>query len=117
MYKKDKTVKKRVRCLSGKKKSARDRERGWTLKTFLEANAKWSVSDNDLRRINNETSSLNPELPKKFCHGKRVNVVSEITTTVKTAAGSIYRRSDIARATVPVQDWQLWDQKEVRRIR
>ena len=32
----------------------------------------------------------------------KANVVSETRSTVKTAAGSIYRKSDIARAKVPV---------------
>ena len=51
--------------------SAQDRARARALKELLEANARWNqtrrdTSANDLRRTEEETSTINPELRKEM---------------------------------------------------
>ena len=124
--------------------AAKERARAKELKQLLEANARWNAtrrdkSDSELRRIVDETSTINPELRKEllyswergfiedkqsaetdnwsgnFLHkhkqrksGKALTIplkgeiLSETPSTVKTATGAVYRKSDIARSKVPV---------------
>ena len=125
--------------------AAKERARANELKQLLEANARWNatrrdISDSELRRVVDETSTINPELKKELLyswergciedkkptvtdnlsgsflrkHEQRKSekgltiplkgkVVSETPSTVKTAAGVVYRKSDIARSKLPVQ--------------
>ena len=53
--------------------SAKDRARATALKTLLEANARWNETRketfaNDLRRVVDETSTINPELRKELLY-------------------------------------------------
>ena len=53
--------------------SAKDRARARALKELLEANARWNqtrrdTSANDIRRIEDETSTINPELRKELLY-------------------------------------------------
>ena len=124
--------------------SAKKRDREKALRTLLEANAHWNTTRrdtlaNDIRRIVDETSTINPELRKEFLYswgygfiedkpeeiepnanllrkdenresGKALTnllkgkVVSETPQTVKTAAGAVYRKSDIAKAKTDTND-------------
>ena len=119
---------------------AKDRARAKELKQLLEANARWNatrrdLSDSELRRVVDETSTINPELRKELVYswergfieykqttskedlsgsflrkheqrksGKALTIplkskiVSETPSTIKTAAGAVYRKSDIARS-------------------
>ena len=122
--------------------AAKERARAKELKQLLEANARWNAtrrdkSANDLRRIVDETSTINPELRKELLYswergfiedkqsaetdnwsgnflrkhkqrksGKALTIplkgkiVAETPSTVKTAAGAVYRKSDIAKSKV-----------------
>ena len=117
--------------------SAKDRDRAKALKTLLEANARWNAtrrdaSESDIRRLVDETSTINPDLRKELLYswkkgfiedkpteegyvespillrkdenrksGKALanplkgRVFAHTPSNVKTAAGSIYRKSDI----------------------
>ena len=125
--------------------AAKERARAKELKQLLEANARCNatrrdISDSELRRAVDETSTINPELRKELLdswergfiedkqptvtenlsgsflrkHQQRKSgkaltillkekVVSETPSTVKTAAGAVYRKSDIARSKLPVE--------------
>ena len=125
--------------------AAKERARAKELKQPLEANARWNVtrrdiSDSELRRIVDETSTINPELRKELLyswergfiedkqttsndswlgsflrkHEQRKSVkaltiplkgkiVAETSSIVKTAAGAVYRKSDIARSKLQTQ--------------
>ena len=125
--------------------AAKERARAKELKQLLEANERWNatrrdISDSELRRVVDETSTINPELRKTLLYswergfiedkqpkvtenlsgsflrkheqrrsGKALTiplkgkVVSETPSTVKTAAGAVYQKSDIARSKLPVQ--------------
>ena len=125
--------------------AAKERPGAKELKQLLEANARWNVtrrdiSDSELRRVVDETSTINPELRKELLYswergfiedkqtavtdnwsgsflrkheqrksGKALmiplkgEIVSETPSTVKTAAGAVYRKSDIAKSRLPVQ--------------
>ena len=125
--------------------AAKERARAKELKQLLEANARWNVtrrdrSDSELRRVVDETSTINPELRKELLYswergfiedkqtavtdnwsgsflrkheqrksGKALTIplkgkiVAETLSTVKTAAGAVYRKSDIAKSRLPVQ--------------
>ena len=125
--------------------AAKQRSRAKELTQQLEANPRWNVtrrdiSDSELRRIVDETSTINPELRKELLYswergfiedkqttsddswsgsfllkheqrksGKALTIplkgkiVAETPSTIKTAAGSVYRRSDIARSKLPTQ--------------
>ena len=135
--------------------SARDRSRATALKTLLEANARWNearrdTSSNDLRRIVDETSTINTDLRKELLYswqygliedkpqedtlaesstllrkdenrksGKALTnplegkVQSELPHTVKTAAGAVYRKSDIAKAKIVISEPQEKPRKKV----
>ena len=124
--------------------AAKERARAKELKQLLEANARWNAtrrdtSANELRRIVDETSTINPELRKEllyswdrgFIEDKQIDetgnwsgnflrkheqrksgkaltiplkgkIVAETPSTVKTAAGAVYRKSDIAKSKVPL---------------
>ena len=125
--------------------SAKDRDRGKALRTLLEANARWNTtrrdtSANDIKRIVDKTSTINPELRKELLYsweygfikdkpeevepsstnllrkdegrksGKALTnpmkgkVQSETPHPVKTAAGAIYRKSDIAQSKFYTSD-------------
>ena len=125
--------------------SAKDRDRAKALKTLLEANALWNATRrdttaNDLRRIVNETSTINPDLRKELLgsweygfskdkpqedeprspnllrkdenrksgkaltNPRKGKVQSETPHTVKTAAGAVYRKSDIAQTKIDTSD-------------
>ena len=124
--------------------SAKNRDQAKAQRTLLEANARWNTtrrdtSANDIRRIVDETSTINPELRKELLYSweygfiedkpeeikpndnllrKDVNrksgkglinplkgkIVSETPHTVKTAAGAVYRKSDIAKAKTDTND-------------
>ena len=115
--------------------AAKERARAKELKQLLEANAGWNVtrrdiSDSELRRIVDKTSTINPELRKELLYswqkgfiedkqttaddswsgsflrkheqrksGKALTIpligkiVAEIPSTIKTAAGAVYRKS------------------------
>ena len=132
--------------------SVKNRDRTRALKTLLEANARWNskrrdTSGNDIRRIVDETSTINPELRKKLLYsweygfiedkpeeleansnllrkeenrksGKTLTnplkgkVVSETPHTIKTAAGAVYRKSDIAQAKIDTKDTRTSPKKE-----
>ena len=122
---------------------ARDIDRAKALKTLLEANARWNATrrdalDSDIRRLVDETSTINPKLRKEllyscengFIEDKPVEeqhntlsqkllrkdenwksgkastsplkgkVTSQLSSTVKTAAGAIYQKSDIAQSRI-----------------
>ena len=123
----------------------KDRARAKELKQLLEANARWNatrrdLSDSELRRVVDETSTINPELRKELLYswergfiedkqttskedlsgsflrkheqrksGKALTIplkskiVSETPSTIKTAAGAVYRKSDIARSKLSTQ--------------
>ena len=125
--------------------TAKDKARAKELKQLLEANARWNatrrdLSDSELRRVVDETSTINPELRKELLYswergfiedkqttlkedlsgsflrkheqrksGKaltiplKTKIVSETPSTIKTAAGAVYRKSDIARSKLPAQ--------------
>ena len=125
--------------------AAKARARAKELKQLLEANARWNVtrrdiSDSELRRVVDETSTINPELRKELLnswergfiedkqttmndnwsgsflrkHEQRKSekaltiplkgkIVSETPSTIKTAAGAVYRKSDIARSKLQAQ--------------
>ena len=62
--------------------SARDRSRATALKTLLEANARWNevrrdTSSNDLRRIVDETSTLNPDLRKELLYSWQYGFIED----------------------------------------
>ena len=62
--------------------SARDRSRATALKTLLEANARWNeerrdISDNDLRRIVDETSTINPDLRKELLYSWQYGFIED----------------------------------------
>ena len=124
---------------------AKERARAKELKQLLEANAKWNatrrdLSDSELRRVVDETSTINPELRKELLYswergfiedkqtkskedlsgsflrkheqrksGKALTIplkskiVSATPSTIKTAAGAVYRKSDIARSKLSTQ--------------
>ena len=126
--------------------SARDRSRATVFKTLLEPNARWNqerrdIADNDLRRIVDETSTINPDLRKELLYswqhgfienkpqddsiqdsptllrkgenrksGKALmnplkgKVQSESPHTIKTTAGAVYRKSDIAKAKIAINE-------------
>ena len=138
--------------------SAKDRARAKALKTLLEANARWNetrrdTSANDLRRVVDKTSTINPEIRKEllyswqngFIEDKRQEaelelagspnllrkddnrksgkahtnplkgkVQSETPQTVKTAAGALYRKSDIAKAKIDTSE-QKNKKKKIQR--
>ena len=115
-----------------------DRDWAKTLKTLLEANARWNAtrrdaSDSDIRRLADETSTINPDLRKELLYswekgfieeqtnvwppvllckdeirksGKALTnllegkVTSQTPSTVKTAAGAVYRKSEIAQSKI-----------------
>ena len=123
--------------------AAKERARANELKQLLEANARWNatrrdISDSELRRIVDETSTTNAELRKELLYscelgfienkqnaetdnwsgnflrkheqrksGKALTIplkgkiVAETPATVRTAAGAIYRKSDVANSKVP----------------
>ena len=125
--------------------TAKDKARAKELKQLLEAKARWNatrrdLSDSELRRVVDETSTINPELRKELFYswergfiedkqttlkenlsgsflrkheqrrsGKTLTIplkskiVSETPSTIKTAAGAVYRKSDIARSKLPAQ--------------
>ena len=125
--------------------AAKERVKAKELKQLLEANARWNVtrrdiSDSELRRIVDETSTINPELRKELLYswetdyiedkqttsddslpgsflrkheqrksGKALTlplkgkIVAETPSTIKTAAGAVYRKSDIARSKLQTQ--------------
>ena len=139
--------------------SARDRSRATALKTLLEANARWNeakrdTSTNDLRRIVDKTSTINPDLRKKLLYswqygfiedkpqedalsgsptllgkddnrknGKAVTnplkgkMQSESPHAVKTDAGAVYRKSDIAKAKIVISEPQEKTTKKVNESR
>ena len=138
--------------------SAKDRARAKALKTLLEANARWNetrrdTSANELRRVVDETSTINPELRKELLYswqygfiedkpeeaefeisgspnllredenrmgGKALTnplkgkVQSETPHTVKTAAGSVYRKIDIAKAKIDTSEQKKIRKKEIQ---
>ena len=112
------------------------------MKQLLEANARWNVtrrdiSDSELRRVVDETSTINPDLRKELLYswerrfiedkptavsdnwsgsflrkheqrksGKALTIPLKwkiVSEAVKTAAGAVYRKSDIAKSRLPVQ--------------
>ena len=115
-----------------------DRDWAKTLKTLLEANARWNAtrrdsSDSDIRSLVNETSTINPDIRKELLYswekgfieeqnnvwppvllckdeirnsGKALTnllegkVTSQTPSTVKTAAGAVYRKSEIAQSKI-----------------
>ena len=117
---------------------AMDRDWAKTLKTLLEANARWNAtrrdsSDSDIRSLVNETSTINPDIRKELLYswekgfieeqnnvwppvllckdeirnsGKALTnllegkVTSQTPSTVKTAAGAVYRKSEIAQSKI-----------------
>ena len=125
--------------------AAKERARAKELKQLLEANARWNVtrrdiSDNELRRVVDETSTINSKLRKELLYswergfiedkqtaetenwsgnflrkheqwksGKaltiplKAKIVAETPSTVRTAAGAVYRKSDVAKSRLPVQ--------------
>ena len=125
--------------------AAKEKARAKELKQLLEANSRWNVtrrdiSDSELRRVVDETSTINPELRKELFYSReqgfiedkqsavtdnwsgsflrtheqrksgkaltiplKGKIVSETPSTVKTAAGAVYRKSDIAKSRLPVQ--------------
>ena len=125
--------------------TAKERARAKELKQLLEANARWNVtrrdiSDSELRRIVDETSTINPKLRKELIYswergfiedkqttsndswsgsflrkheqrksGKALTIplkgkiVAETPSTIKTAAGAVYRKSDIVRSKLQTQ--------------
>ena len=125
--------------------AAKERARAKKLKQLLEANARWNVtrrdiSDSELRRVVDETNTINPELRKELLYswergfieveqpaindnwsgsflrkheqrksGKALTIplkgkiVSETPSTIKTAAGAVYRKSDLARSKLQAQ--------------
>ena len=61
------------RLFKSEVESAKDRDREKALKTLLEANARWNATRrdtlaNDLRRIVDETSTINPDLRKELLY-------------------------------------------------
>ena len=111
------------------------------MRTLLEANARWNAtrrdtSANDIKRIVDETSTINPELRKELLYSWEYGFIedkpeevepsstnlmrkdgdrksgkaltnplkgkeqSETPHTVKTAAGAIYRNSDITQSKI-----------------
>ena len=125
--------------------AAKERARAKELKQLLETHARWNftrrdISDSELRRVVDETSTINPELRKELLYswergfiedkqtavtdnwsgsslrkheqrkkGKALTIplkgriVSETPSTIKMAAGAVYRKSDIAKSRLPVQ--------------
>ena len=125
--------------------AAKERARAKELKQLLEANVRWNFTrrdklDGELRRVVDETSTINPELRKELLyswergfivdkqtaetdnwsgnllrkHEKRKSgkaltiplkgkIVAETPSTVKTAVGAVYRKSDIAKSRLLVQ--------------
>ena len=62
--------------------SARDRSRATVLKTLLEANAQWNeerrdTSTNDLRRIVDKTSTINPDLRKELLYSWQYGFIED----------------------------------------
>ena len=125
--------------------SAKDRDQAKALSTILEANARYNetrndTSANDIKRIIDETSIINPELRKELLYsweygfiedkpeqveprspnllrndegrksGKvltnplKGKVQLETPHTVRTAAGAIYRKSEIAESKTDTGD-------------
>ena len=128
--------------------SAKDRDRARALNALLEANARWNqtrrdTSADEIRRIVDETSTINPELRKELLYSwerrfgedkpddtmsqnqwslilsrkdearrsrkaltspLKGKITSETPSTIKTAAGAVYRKIDIAKAKVNVQN-------------
>ena len=136
-YQKDRTVRKVSPMFEQQSLLAKDRDRAKALKTLLEANARWNASDSDIRRLVDETSTINPELRKELLYpweegfiedkpveeqnnawspvllrkdenrksGKALTnhkgkVTSQTPSTVKTAAGAIYRKIYIAQSKI-----------------
>ena len=69
--------------------SVRDREKARTLKTLLEANAKWNTkwresARNYLRRTLDDASTINPHLRKELLHSWERGFVEDKLTPAKT---------------------------------
>ena len=120
--------------------SARDRSRATALKTLLEANARWNearrdASTNDLRRIADETRTINPDLRKELLYSWQYGFIEDkpqkdaltgsptlLRKDENRKSGkalknplkeSVYRKSDIAKAKIVISEPQEKTTKKV----
>ena len=138
--------------------SARDRARAKALKTLLEANARCNetrrdISANGLRRVVEETSTINPDLWKELLYSWQYGFIedkpqagersglpnllrkddnrkswkaltnplkgkeqSETPYTVKSTAGAVFGKSDIAKAKVDTSEQKENNSKKETQI-
>ena len=79
--------------------SARDRSRAKALQTLLEANARWNetkrdTSTNDLRRIVDETSTINPDLRKELLYSWQYGFIGDKSQEDELTGSSTLLRKD-----------------------